>query len=304
MTEVGCVLDARSMLGEGPLWDPQARVLYWVDIKRREITASIRRAGGTSNGRRRKISGSLAARQGGLVVAMKTGFHVFDPATATFTPVFDPERHLPGNRFNDGKPDRRGRFWAAAWTTPRSRRPAALYRPRRRLHLQAHGRRHNLLERLVLEPRRSHALLRRQLHASDLGVGFDIDAGEISNRRVFVEVPPSREIRWRDRRRRGRRVGGALGGWRGHPLRSQGRVDRVVEMPVQKPTCPMFGGPNLDILYFTSASIQLTPDELKQQPQAGSIFAFEPGVRGGCRRHPSAVRIRLQFVRGGECSRP
>jgi sugar lactone lactonase YvrE len=42
----------------------------------------------------------------------------------------------------------------------------------------------------------------------------------------------------------------------------------------------MFGGPRLDVLYVTSASIQLTPDELSRQPQAGGIFAFEPGVKG------------------------
>ena len=51
-------------------------------------------------------------------------------------------------------------------------------------------------------------------------------------------------------------------------------------MPVQKPTCPMFGGPGLDVLYVTSASIQLTPEELGRQPLAGGIFAFEPGVKG------------------------
>ncbi len=70
------------------------------------------------------------------------------------------------------------------------------------------------------------------------------------------------------------------GGWRVTRYDPQGRVDRVVQMPVQKPTCPMFGGPGLDILYVTSASIQLTPAELEEQPQAGGIFAFDPCVKG------------------------
>jgi sugar lactone lactonase YvrE len=58
-----------------------------------------------------------------------------------------------------------------------------------------------------------------------------------------------------------------------------------VRLPVQKPTCPMFGGPRLDVLYVTSASIQLTPDELSRQPRAGGIFAFEPGVKGPPEAH-------------------
>ena len=103
MTDVGCVLDAKSLLGEGPLWDPQARVLYWVDIKRREIHRFDPASGRDEQWSTPEDVGSLAVRaKGGLVVAMKTGFHVFDPAAVKFTPIFDPERHLPGNRFNDG----------------------------------------------------------------------------------------------------------------------------------------------------------------------------------------------------------
>jgi sugar lactone lactonase YvrE len=49
---------------------------------------------------------------------------------------------------------------------------------------------------------------------------------------------------------------------------------------VQRPTCPMFGGPRLDVVYVTSASIGLAPDELRRQPQAGGVFAFEPGIPG------------------------
>ena len=55
---------------------------------------------------------------------------------------------------------------------------------------------------------------------------------------------------------------------------------RTVRMPVQQPTCPMFGGKNLDIIYVTSASKGLTEKQISEQPQAGSLFAFEPAVKG------------------------
>jgi sugar lactone lactonase YvrE len=282
VTDAGCVLDAKSLLGEGPLWDPQARVLYWVDIKRREIHRFDPASGRDEQWSTPEDIGSLAVRaKGGLVVAMKTGFHVFDPAPAKFTPVFDPERDLPGNRFNDGKPDRQGRFWAGSMDDAETLPTGGLYRLG-----SDHG-----CTRMVDGIICSNALCwspdNRTLYFADSckhtiwAWDFDADAGEISNRRVFVEVPSS------EGDPDGATVdaeGGVWvahwGGWRVTRYDPHGRVERIVKMPVQKPTCPMFGGPGLDVLYVTSASIQLTPDELKRQPQAGGIFAFEPGVKG------------------------
>ena len=59
-----------------------------------------------------------------------------------------------------------------------------------------------------------------------------------------------------------------------------GRLEHVVRLPVQQPTCPAFGGPELDVLYVTSASIGLSAAERAQQPWAGAILALNPGVRG------------------------
>ena len=282
MTDVGCVLDARSLLGEGPLWDAPAHVLYWVDIKRREIHRFDPASGRDEHWSTPEDVGSLAVRaKGGLVVAMKTGFHLFDPGAATFTPIVDPEPHLPSNRFNDGKPDRQGRFWAGSMDDAETSPTGGLYRLGGDL----------VCQRMVGGIICSNALCwspdGRTLYYGDSCThtiwawDFDPYSGEITNRRIFVEVPPS------DGEPDGATVdadGGVWvahwGGWRVTRYDSQGRLDRVVRMPVQKPTCPMFGGPSLDVLYVTSASFQLTPGESKQQPQAGSIFAFEPGVKG------------------------
>ena len=282
MTDVGCVLDARSLLGEGTLWDPQARVLYWVDIKRREIHRFDPASGRDEQWSTPQDVGSLAVRaKGGLVVAMKTGFHFFDPRTAKFTPVFDPEHHLPGNRFNDGKPDRQGRFWAGTMDDAEKLPSGGLYRLDTNLACT------RAVDGIICSNALCWSPDSRTLYFADScrhtiwAWDFDADAGEISNRRVFVEVPPS------EGDPDGATVdaeGGVWvahwGGWRVTRYDPDGRVERVVTMPVQKPTCPMFGGPELDVIYVTSASIQLSPDELRRQPQAGGIFAFEPGVKG------------------------
>ena len=59
-----------------------------------------------------------------------------------------------------------------------------------------------------------------------------------------------------------------------------GRIDRIIEMPVHKPTCLAFGGAKLDTLYITSARYHMPPHELEAEPLAGALFAIFPGVTG------------------------
>jgi sugar lactone lactonase YvrE len=69
-------------------------------------------------------------------------------------------------------------------------------------------------------------------------------------------------------------------GWRVTRYDPAGRAARVVSLPVQRPTCPAFGGPDLDVLYVTSATIGLGAAARASQPWAGSVLALDPGVRG------------------------
>ena len=50
-----------------------------------------------------------------------------------------------------------------------------------------------------------------------------------------------------------------VSGWQVYRITPAGKVDMVIDMPVEKPTKPMFGGPGLDTLYVTSLSLALTP---------------------------------------------
>src|SRR5262249_19130534 len=122
VTDIECVLDARAVLGEGPLWDPRDQVLWWVNIKAHEIHRFEPLARRDEVWLAPEDVGSLAVRErGGLVVALASGFHFFDPSTGKFAPIVDPEAGQPENRFNDGKPDRQGRFWAGTMHDPETR---------------------------------------------------------------------------------------------------------------------------------------------------------------------------------------
>lgn len=282
MTDVVCALDCRALLGEGPLWDVAEQRLYWVDIKRREIHRFDPATGRDEKWPTPEDIGSLAVRaEGGLVVAIKSGFHFFEPATGKFAAITNPEQDRPENRFNDGKPDRQGRFWAGSMHDAEQKPTGGLYRLGIDLTCK------QMVEGIICSNSLCWSPDSRIMYYADSlqncvwAWDFDPATGEIANRRVFVAIPKE------DGDPDGATVdaeGGLWvaqwGGWRVTRYDSAGKVERVVKLPVEKPTCPMFGGPDLDIVYVTSASIQIDPAALRDQPQAGSIFAFQPGVRG------------------------
>jgi sugar lactone lactonase YvrE len=282
VTEVRCVLPARAVLGEGPLWDPEDRVLYWVDIKGRAVHRFDPATGRDSRWAVPDVVGSLARREaGGLVVALRTGFHFLDLDTGALTPVAQPEPERPENRFNDGKPDRRGRFWAGSMHDPETRPTGALYR------LDHDGACRRMIDGIVC----SNALCwspdgRTMYHADTLrrvvwAWDSDPERGEIANRRVFIELSGNEGAP------DGATVDAEgfvwLAHWNGWCVTRHdptGRTERTVRLPVQRPTCPAFGGPGLDVLYVTSASIGLSAEALAAQPWAGGVLALDPGARG------------------------
>ena len=113
MSETRCVWNAQAKLGEGPLWNADERALYWVDIERPAILRLRIDDGRTDVYPMPQKIGCIAFReQGGLVAGFQSGFAFVDLQLQELTPIADPEEDLPGNRFNDGKCDARGRFWA------------------------------------------------------------------------------------------------------------------------------------------------------------------------------------------------
>ena len=112
---------------------------------------------------------------------------------------------------------------------------------------------------------------------------YDLDtaSGQLSNRRVFADttdmkgVPDGSIVD-----AEGYLWNAMWDGWSVVRFAPDGTVDRIVEVPVQRPTCPMFGGKYLGQLYVTSARIGLEPDDLVNQPDAGALLMLDPGVKG------------------------
>lgn len=282
MTDVRCVLPARALLGEGPLWDVGEGVLYWVDIKGQSVHRFDPATGRDAQWPVPETVGALARRAaGGLVLALRSGFHFLDLDTGAIRPVARPELERAENRFNDGKPDRRGRFWAGSMHDPEVAPTGALYR------LDPDGTCHRMVDGFVCPNALCWSPDGRTMYHADTpqrvvwAWDSDPDRGEIANRRVFARISPD------DGAPDGATVDAEgfvwlahWGGWQLTRHDPTGRTERVIRLPVQCPTCPAFGGPDLDVLYVTSATVGLSPAELAAQPCAGGILALDPGVRG------------------------
>jgi L-arabinonolactonase len=282
VSEITCVLRASALLGESPLWDASDRALYWVDIKRGEVHRLDPATGQDARWSTPEEVGSAAVRAaGGLVVALRSGFHFLDPETGRVVSVARPEPDRRENRSNDGKPDRRGRFWAGSMHDPETAPTGALYRLDPDLSC------HRMVDGVVCSNALCWSADGRIMYHGDTAArtvwAWDSDpgSGEIANRRVFVRLGQDE----------GAPDGATVDadgfvwlahwdGWRLSRFDPTGRVERVIRLPVQRPTCPAFGGPDLDVLYVTSATVGLTPADLHRQPWAGGILALDPGVRG------------------------
>ncbi|HVL58143.1 MAG TPA: SMP-30/gluconolactonase/LRE family protein [Burkholderiaceae bacterium] len=281
--EVDCVVDSRNIVGESPVWSARDEALYWVDIPQGLICRWQPRTGEQRSWRVPAAVGSIGLReQGGLVLAMRSGFHLFDLDTEQLTFLCHPEPDIPTNRLNDGKVSPEGRFWAGTMDDRPQREPTgSLYR------LDADHRCTRLVDGIRVSNGLAWSPDGRTMYHSDSRGGaifrhaYDPDSGALGPRETFASMLPE----W------GRPDGGATdeeGCYWGCGI-SAGRINRFspsgeligyVELPVTHPTMPCFGGPRLRTLYVTSLREGLAPEALERTPQAGSIFALDPGVAG------------------------
>jgi sugar lactone lactonase YvrE len=270
---------AQCQLGEGPVWDPDRGLLWWVDILAGHVHAVDPATGARTRFDAGDPVGTVGLTRGGrLVLALVDGFALADPDGQNLTriPGFSIDR--TSVRFNDGKPDPWGNFIAGTMSWDESGNPpGSLYR------LSPDGTVTEVFGDVGLSNGLDWTDDRKLFYYSDTVIGrvdvFDTDpeTGALSGRREFVTVAQPDGLTldaegcvW-------------LALWGSSELRRytpDGRLDTVVRLPAWQVTSAAFGGPDLSTLYITTAREGLTPAELAEQPHAGDIFACTPGVPG------------------------
>lgn len=281
--DVRCVAATRSLLGEGPTWSPRDGLLYWVDI----LTPSVHcydtaRGIDTESKIGSMVSAAIPKATGGLLVATPGGLMTLDFSQKTLTPFCHPEADRPGNRYNDGKCDRMGRLWIGTLDMGTAANRGNLFRVDADSSWRKMDSGFTVANGLGWSPDNKHMYFtdspRRTIYRYD----FDLLAGTISNRQAFVTLEAN------DGTPDGMTVDeeGCLwvavwDAWRVSRFSPKGEELLRIKMPVPRPTSCCFGGPNLDTLYITSASVRLNEEALAAAPLSGALFSIRiPGVRG------------------------
>jgi sugar lactone lactonase YvrE len=282
MTDVQCIWQIPAALGEGPLWVAHENAVYWVDIIGRNVHRLSLADGMRHTWTFDTAVTSLATRvQGGFVCTIRDGFAWLDLERGTMDPISLPEAKLPQNRFNDGKIDRDGRYWAGSMHEPATAETGVLYR------LDSDLSRHRMDAGYIISNGPTFSRDGRTLYHTDSMkrtiYAFDCDTdGVISNKRVFVQLTApdegapdgmtvdSEDCIWLAH----------FGGARLTRYSPQGAVLQIIPLPVPNVTSCAFAGSELDQLIITTARVGMSDAQLCEHPLAGSLFMVEPGVRG------------------------
>lgn len=278
------ILDARNATGESPVWHVAEQALYWVDIPAARLHRWNLRDASSQSWQAEEMLACIARHPaGGWLAGMQSGiFHLQPQADDSLGAerLAAVEHARPAMRFNDGRCDRQGRFWAGSMLLDMAAgaRVGALYR--------FDGQLEKRLDDLIVPNGLAFSPDGRTLYLSDShpsaqavwAFDYDTGSGTPHNRRLFVDM----------KQHPGRPDGAAIdvdgcywicGNDAGliHRFTPDGRLDRSLAVPVKKPAMCAFGGPQLDTLFVTS----IRPGgDLSDQPLAGGVFALNPGVAG------------------------
>ena len=278
------IVDARNATGESPVWNAAEQALYWVDIPAGRLHRWSVADGQTQSWQADEMLACLAMHpSGGWLAGMQSGlFHLRpqDDGGIRSECLARVEHPRPQIRFNDGRCDRQGRFWAGTMLLDMAAgaRVGALYR--------YDGQLQERLDDLIVPNGLAFSPDGRIMYLSDShptvqavwAFDYDTDSSTPHNRRLFIDMT----------RHPGRPDGAAVdvdgcywicGNDAGlvHRFTPDGRLDRSLAVPVQKPAMCAFGGPHLDTLFVTSIR---PAGDVSEQPLAGGVFALSPGVRG------------------------
>jgi len=278
--DAACVVDCRNVLGEGAVWCPLEQRLWWIDIASPSLWRFDPASARVEQWPLPKPPGSFALRRdGGFLIAFRNGLATLRQPGAE--PEWLPALTLGDERFNDGKVDRAGRFWAGTLDRKLGAAIGQLYRVTPDFQVVALDRGFTISNGIGWSPDERTMYFTdtpaRRIYRYD----FDAAAGRIANRRVFVEVeaghggPDGMTVD-----AEGHVWSAQFDRWCINRYAPDGKLERSIRLPVQRPTTCMFGGSDLATLYVTSARMDLSEAALAAQPQAGGVFALDPGVRG------------------------
>jgi len=277
-----CVLDIKAGLGECPVWSAAEQALYWVDINAPSLNRFDPATGRNVAMPMPEAIGCFALRRsGGFVVALRGGLWLADAEGRLDRKVADAPYAPAHHRFNDGRCDPQGRFFAGSMNEKRDANTASLVR------LDPDFRVTRVLADVMISNGLAWSPDGRTMYHADTPThairAFDYDAvsGTPSHPRVFAQWTGETD------RPDGAAVDSAGNDWsafyRGGKVvkvSPQGGLLAEYPTPAMCPTMCAFGGADLRTLYVTSARQLRDADELARLPQSGGIFTLAVDIPG------------------------
>ncbi|SHI47604.1 SMP-30/gluconolactonase/LRE family protein [Pseudozobellia thermophila] len=277
------ILDNRSLLGEGPVWDERSQTLYWVDIEGKKLHAH--RPATQHNAHwdfDEMLGAAVPMENGNLLLALEKGLAVFDVDTGFLHRPGVLENNDPMMRFNDGKTGPNGHFYIGTMHKEFAPKSGTLFRvdPTLKVKTEISG--------TTISNGMAWTSDRKTFYFSDTDTykidryEYHLETGSLSNRQTAFKIPST--------------YGGADGmcidsenmlwiaHWGGSCVRrwnpKTGEVLQKIDVDAPHVTSCCFGGKDLDTLYITTARSGLSQKQIEKHPKSGGLFAYRPKVKG------------------------
>ena len=283
MSKVEVAFQTEALLGEGPSWDNEQKVLYWTDIASNVVHVYDPKKGTNETIHiGQNVGAVVVAENNDLILAAENGFYRYHTRDQKLEKIDDPEEALPQNRFNDGKCDAKGRFWAGTMEKDGNNPTGSLYCLDTNLNVE------KKLSNLTISNGFAWNMANDTMYFIDTPTrniyvfDYELETGEITNRRVAFTFPE--ELGNPDGMTIDTDNKLWIAGWGNGKLSRwdpvKGELLSTIDIPAKQVTSCAFGGENLDTLYITTARIGLTEQELEEWPLSGSLFRLKTEVSG------------------------
>lgn len=280
---VKLVINSKSRLGEGPSWDADKELLYWVDILGKKVHRYDPAKHENNTVELSQAPGTIAPRETGeVILAMENGFYFYNWISEELEPIDDPEKHLPYNRFNDGKCDPAGRFWAGTTDEEGINGNGALYCLDVDLNVEKKVSGVSTSNGIAWSPDFSSMYYIDTPTMQVVRYSYYVKTGEIKNPEVVISfkdeegIPDGMTIDEEGMLWIAHWGGGKVSRW------NPETGDKIEEIPVPavNVTSCVFGGKHRNELFITTARTGTSNGDLEKFPYSGGLFKVKTDVKG------------------------
>ena len=277
------VLDAKATLGEAPCWDSEKQLLYWVDILEKKVcifnpfTKVNREILLNQN-----VSAIVPRNVKEVVLTLENGFYLLNLETEILSNLHELEGHLPNNRFNDGKCDAKGRFWAGTMDKFYAKEKGSLYCLDTDITVKRKLGSVSISNGLTWSFDNQFMYFIDTLTKKVVQYNFNIHSGEIDTPTEVINfsgvegLPDGMTIDEEGMLWIAHWGGSKVSRW--DPKKGNQLMEIII--PAINVTSCTFGGEDLSELYITTARTGLAAKHLRQYPFSGGVFKIKTGVKG------------------------